>query len=208
MSPPEPILLLKTQSGPNDAYLELFSKPHGPSGSRHFSPSFVPVLRHHFRDEEMDRVRSLLRDRKISRAEDAAFGGMIFTSQRAVEAFASLVEEGKDGKLAYRQHDRSCADDLSQMKIPNGLIPRTPHSTALVRLLPVPLPTSRPIHRFPSMARTLAQAMSSHPSFLTTTARSIPIGTRNPRFCFSLVRLAATLFPRRSWTQHCHLIRG
>ncbi|KAK0386937.1 hypothetical protein NLU13_5250 [Sarocladium strictum] len=96
MSPPEPILLLKTQSGPNDAYLELFSKPHGPSGSRHFSPSFVPVLRHHFRDEEMDRVRSLLRDRKISRAEDAAFGGMIFTSQRAVEAFASLVEEGKD----------------------------------------------------------------------------------------------------------------
>ena len=102
MSSSQPVVLLKTQSGPKDAYLELFSKPHPSSSSdavsRHFSPSFVPVLRHHFRDAELSKIRSLLRERQISSAKDAAFGGMIFTSQRAVEAFASLVEEGKDGK--------------------------------------------------------------------------------------------------------------
>ncbi|KAH8169023.1 uroporphyrinogen-III synthase hemD domain-containing protein [Sarocladium implicatum] len=101
MSFSQPVLLLKTQSGPKDAYLELFSKPHSSSSStdaaHHFSPSFVPVLRHHFRDAELSRVRALLQKRRISAAPDAAFGGMIFTSQRAVEAFASLVEEGKDG---------------------------------------------------------------------------------------------------------------
>jgi uroporphyrinogen-III synthase len=107
MSPPEPILLLKTQSGPNDAYLELFSKPQGLSSSRRFAPSFVPVLRHHFRDVELGRVRTLLREKRISRTKDAAFGGMIFTSQRAVEAFASLVEEGKDGMFNVQPNMRN-----------------------------------------------------------------------------------------------------
>ncbi|KAK4124191.1 tetrapyrrole biosynthesis, uroporphyrinogen III synthase [Parathielavia appendiculata] len=96
MSQKTPILLLKTKSVPGDAYEELFSSPpNGPA----FDPSFVPVLEHRFDEPGMAKVRSALQDRTISTADDAVYGGLIFTSQRAVEAFTKLAEErrGEDG---------------------------------------------------------------------------------------------------------------
>lgn len=79
-----PILLLKTQSTPTDAYSDLFST--NPS----FNPRFVPVLQHRFLTPGLTNLQSLIRSRSISNDENAQFGGLIFTSQRAVEAFTQL----------------------------------------------------------------------------------------------------------------------
>ena len=83
-----PILLLKTASTPTDAYAELFA-------SSDFSPTFVPVLLHRFEPSGLSRIRSLLDSNGISARQGSPFGGLIFTSQRAVEAFAKVVEEGR-----------------------------------------------------------------------------------------------------------------
>ncbi|CAJ2508580.1 Uu.00g136060.m01.CDS01 [Anthostomella pinea] len=88
-----PILLLKTKSTPTDAYEELFSTPR--REGFHFDPTFVPVLQHQFEEDGMQSVRSLIQDKKINSGSSSAYGGLIFTSQRAVEAFAKLVDEGK-----------------------------------------------------------------------------------------------------------------
>lgn len=87
-----PVLLLKTKSTPTDTYEELFSTPRDGLA---FDPIFVPVLQHQFQEDGMSSFRDLLRDKRISRKKDAAYGGLIFTSQRAVEGFAKLVEEGQ-----------------------------------------------------------------------------------------------------------------
>ncbi|KAI0474992.1 tetrapyrrole biosynthesis, uroporphyrinogen III synthase [Xylariaceae sp. FL0804] len=87
-----PVFLLKTKSSPSDAYEDLFSAPRD---GVDFEPRFVPVLQHQFEEEGMRSVRRLLRDRKISSGPGCAYGGLIFTSQRAVEAFAQLVQEGQ-----------------------------------------------------------------------------------------------------------------
>lgn len=87
-----PILLLKTKSTPHDGYEEYFSA--APNGTR-FSPTFVPVLEHRILEPGLDTVRQLLLKRRINTSGDKdSYGGMIFTSQRAVEAFAKLLEEG------------------------------------------------------------------------------------------------------------------
>ncbi len=96
MAPKTPILLLKTKSVPGDAYEELFSAPPDGVG---FEPSFVPMLEHRFSEDGMALVRTALRTKSISTAEGSAYGGLIFTSQRAVEAFAKLVEEGRGETL-------------------------------------------------------------------------------------------------------------
>lgn len=88
----QPVLLLKTKSIPDDTYEELFSAPRD---GLHFEPIFVPVLQHQFQEDGMSSFRSLLREKKISKHKDAAYGGLIFTSQRAVEGFTKLVEEGR-----------------------------------------------------------------------------------------------------------------
>ncbi|KAI0550940.1 uroporphyrinogen-III synthase [Xylaria curta] len=87
-----PVLLLKTKSSPTDAYEDLFSTPHD---GFHFEPTFVPVLQHCFAEDGLQTVRELLQAKKISNSVDSAYGGLIFTSQRAVEAFAKLVDEGQ-----------------------------------------------------------------------------------------------------------------
>ena len=87
-----PILLLKTKSTPNDGYEERFSAV--PDGFQ-FDPIFVPVLEHQFLDEGLDVVKELLQKKQIGKDAEKKYGGMIFTSQRAVEAFSRLVEEGK-----------------------------------------------------------------------------------------------------------------
>lgn len=85
-------MLLKTKSTPNDGYEEQFSAA---KEGQHFEPVFVPVLEHKFLEEGLSVVRELLRNKKTCRDVGAKYGGLIFTSQRAVEAFAKLVEEGK-----------------------------------------------------------------------------------------------------------------
>lgn len=87
-----PVLLLKTKSTPNDGYEEQFSAVKE-EGS--FEPAFVPVLEHRFLEEGLNTVRELLQKKQIRRDGDAKYGGLIFTSQRAVEAFAKLADEGK-----------------------------------------------------------------------------------------------------------------
>jgi len=85
-----PILLLKTKSTPNDGYAEYFSQADGG-----FEPTFVPVLEHRFLEEGTRGVRTALREKAFTRSSnEVGYGGLIFTSQRAVEAFAKLVEEG------------------------------------------------------------------------------------------------------------------
>lgn len=97
--PSIPLLLLKTKSTPTDAYQDLFSSPsiadntHNNDKATNFSPQFVPVLQHRFLDDGLGRMRSLLLRRQISRARGSEYGGLIFTSQRAVEAFAKIYAE-------------------------------------------------------------------------------------------------------------------
>lgn len=90
-----PVLLLKTRSAPTDAYHDLLS------ASEHaFCPRFIPVLQHRFEEPGLSRLRSVLRDRRVSAnpespssSSSSSYGGLIFTSQRAVEAFAKLVQD-------------------------------------------------------------------------------------------------------------------
>lgn len=86
-----PVLLLKTKSSPGDAYEELFSAPA--RGGFVFEPRFLPVLEHRFKPEGLTRIRDLLQAKHIGAGEGCAYGGLIFTSQRAVEAFADVVEQ-------------------------------------------------------------------------------------------------------------------
>jgi uroporphyrinogen-III synthase len=91
-----PILLLKTKSTPKDGYEDQFSAKQD---EIYFDPTFVPVLEHKFLDEGLNIVRDLLRQKQIGKENGASYGGLVFTSQRAVEAFARLVEEGKGARL-------------------------------------------------------------------------------------------------------------
>ncbi|KAF5724988.1 uroporphyrinogen-III synthase [Fusarium mundagurra] len=88
-----PVLLLKTRSSPGDSYEDLFLESNI-NGSG-FAPQFVPVLLHQFHSDGMNEVAALLRDRRIGNQEHHEYGGLIFTSQRAVEALVKLVKDGK-----------------------------------------------------------------------------------------------------------------
>ncbi|KAK5625569.1 hypothetical protein RRF57_001285 [Xylaria bambusicola] len=87
-----PVLLLKTKSSPTDAYGDLFSTPHR---DFHYEPTFVPVLQHRFEEDGLQSLRKLLHESKINGGQDSTYGGLIFTSQRAVDAFAKVVDEAK-----------------------------------------------------------------------------------------------------------------
>ncbi|KAF2857975.1 tetrapyrrole biosynthesis, uroporphyrinogen III synthase [Piedraia hortae CBS 480.64] len=95
-----PIYLLKTPSSPSDAYAE-----HLTSQNRHYAPRFLPVLEHIFRTNALRTLRLLVERFALaggSEADPAAqrlatnnparkYSGLIFTSQRAVDAFAILL---------------------------------------------------------------------------------------------------------------------
>lgn len=116
-----PVFLLKTKSVPNDGYEERLEEVRcnavkygegvggegGNDGEAGFEPIFVPVLEHRFMDEGVREVKKFLSDRDIGKDEGKKYGGLIFTSQRAVELFAKLVEEGRQGGNGM------CADCLS-----------------------------------------------------------------------------------------------
>ncbi|KAI2627527.1 tetrapyrrole biosynthesis, uroporphyrinogen III synthase [Hypoxylon sp. NC1633] len=87
-----PVLLLKTRSTPTDAYEDLFSTPRD---GFDFEPIFVPVLQHQFEDDGMQQIEKLLLEKQINKGPECAYGGVIFTSQRAVEAFSKLIQDGK-----------------------------------------------------------------------------------------------------------------
>ncbi|KAK4938653.1 hypothetical protein LTR10_020921 [Elasticomyces elasticus] len=81
-----PVLLLKTRSQPHDAYEEYFSTSQ--DGNRSFQPLFVPVLEHRPNAENLAVLDELLKSGGLA----AKYGGMIFTSQRAVEAWTDVVK--------------------------------------------------------------------------------------------------------------------
>lgn len=90
-----PVLLLKTKSMPGDGYEDIFSQPQN---GLSFDPSFVPVLEHRFEEDGMTKIESILGSKMIGRQHEASYGGLIFTSQRAVEAFAKIVQDGQGEK--------------------------------------------------------------------------------------------------------------
>lgn len=94
-----PVLLLKTKSVPADAYEEYFTD----ATNGNFAPSFIPVLEHRFTDGSLtwlQRVasnggfagRNTLLESSTSDSPPSQYGGLIFTSQRAVELFSECVK--------------------------------------------------------------------------------------------------------------------
>ncbi|EPS45737.1 hypothetical protein H072_113 [Dactylellina haptotyla CBS 200.50] len=86
-SQPIPVLLLKTKSSPTDPYDTLFSS------TGEYTPIFVPVLQHHNVNDDV--VKGYILDGSISFGK-GRFGGLIITSQRAVEALGGLLDELKE----------------------------------------------------------------------------------------------------------------
>lgn len=78
-----PIYFLKTKSTPHDSYKEYFSPTKG------FKPCFIPVLEHRFNHSNLQKVKVLIRSGAL--AEE--YGGLIFTSQRAVEGFSKMIQD-------------------------------------------------------------------------------------------------------------------
>ena len=104
-SPRTPVLLLKTRSHPTDAYEQYFSQQSSPGLG--FEPVFVPVLEHTLNETNVAHLADLVSSGKI-REE---YGGVIFTSQRAVEAWieiGSRVDDGRAGKLESRESGMVC----------------------------------------------------------------------------------------------------
>ncbi|KAI1608440.1 uroporphyrinogen-III synthase [Exophiala viscosa] len=110
-----PILLLKTRSQPHDAYEEYFSTFE--SCGRSFQPQFVPVLEHRANAENLAELDHLLKSGGLTEK----YGGMIFTSQRAVEAWTDVVK---------RVEQQSTGDNTSATGTGvNGASANASHST-------------------------------------------------------------------------------
>ncbi|EAS36362.1 uroporphyrinogen-III synthase [Coccidioides immitis RS] len=88
-----PVLLLKTKSTPHDGYEEYFS-----SSTRRYSykPIFVPVLEHVFDYQNLSKVKDLF----VSGSLKWKYGGLVFTSQRAVEGFSRMIAEEVNQDIA------------------------------------------------------------------------------------------------------------
>ncbi|KAF2495189.1 tetrapyrrole biosynthesis, uroporphyrinogen III synthase [Lophium mytilinum] len=87
-----PILLLKTKSSPHDGYEEYFSSFDNGS----FDPVFVPVLEHRFKSDSLQNVREYVSSGALAAKAGkykSKYGAMIFTSQRAVEAFTKVIND-------------------------------------------------------------------------------------------------------------------
>lgn len=91
-----PVLLLKTKSHPIDTYNEILAKESDFTGDEkndnrrslpRFQPIFIPVLEHSPVTTAVSDLERKLEDGQLKRE----YGGMIFTSQRAVEAWAEVV---------------------------------------------------------------------------------------------------------------------
>lgn len=89
---PTPILLLKTKSSPHDGYEDFLS-------AQNYTPTFIPVLEHRFLKSNLTKVRDQFSTGAFNNnaSTPRKYGGLIFTSQRAVEGFAQMIEDEKDG---------------------------------------------------------------------------------------------------------------
>ncbi|GKZ80751.1 hypothetical protein AnigIFM56816_004978 [Aspergillus niger] len=94
-----PIILLKTKSTPHDNYSDYFHQP-----TSDYNPTFIPVLSHNFHTERLRSIRALFTSGALlppqSQDKDKhharKYGGLIFTSQRAVEGFGRVLAELDD----------------------------------------------------------------------------------------------------------------
>lgn len=110
------LFLLKTKSVPSDGYEEQFTAVKDGIG---FEPTFIPVLEHTFNEKGLKIVRNLIRQDQIGQHEEAKYGGLIFTSQRSVDAFSKLVIEAAEAGDGTRSEppppppssDSACTDD-------------------------------------------------------------------------------------------------
>lgn len=105
-----PILLLKTKSAPTDTYEELFTT----LDDHRFAPVFVPVLEHRFKQDTLGEVRTHVTNRgfvPLDKQGLATYGALIFTSQRAVEAFTQIVDE-------FRKNGKHDVDELLPDTLP------------------------------------------------------------------------------------------
>lgn len=85
-----PIILLKTISKPTDRYEEVLKEAEG----GRYNPIFIPVLDHGLIDQALNEIEELVTSGAFfSRLPARKYGGIIFTSQRAVEAFARVVKK-------------------------------------------------------------------------------------------------------------------
>lgn len=87
------VLLLKTKSVPADGYEEYFAT----LDAGRYAPIFVPVLEHRFNEVALRKITTLIADGGFvccaaPKEAEEIYGGVIFTSQRAVEAFANIVD--------------------------------------------------------------------------------------------------------------------
>lgn len=106
-----PILLLKTKSTPGDGYEDYFKS----LDNGKYEPTFVPVLEHRFRQDHLQEIRNLISNGEFGLSHDRngkmpKYGGIIFTSQRAVEAFSQVIEWA-------RQQPALLNDDFSKIPL-------------------------------------------------------------------------------------------
>lgn len=86
-----PVFLLKTKNTPVDAYQEYLENHF----QGRYQPAFIPVLEHRLNQQSLCQVEAYLRRGQFSQHDIdpglTRYGGIIFTSQRAVEAFATVI---------------------------------------------------------------------------------------------------------------------
>jgi uroporphyrinogen-III synthase len=92
MADKTPVILLKTKSTPTDSYEDYFTAAE----DGRYTPAFAPVLEHQFRKQSLKEIANIYRqgDLGLARKHDGSspkYGGIIFTSQRAVEAFTQVI---------------------------------------------------------------------------------------------------------------------
>lgn len=91
---PTKVLLLKTISSPCDNYEKFFGQSTCPI----FEPFFVPVLQHRLYRDTLEWLETSILNKSFTTGQNA-FGGIIFTSQKAVEAFSHAVSAIDAGQL-------------------------------------------------------------------------------------------------------------
>lgn len=124
-----PILLLKTKSSPQDGYEEFFTE-------NNYTPTFVPVLEHRFHTQNLSKVRDLFNSGAFTAEPSATthgfntnpnpkkYGGLIFTSQRAVEGFAQMIEEGGSSTPTPTSNQAKSQTKLKLTLLPQSLFPQ------------------------------------------------------------------------------------
>lgn len=78
-----------------------------------FQPLFVPVLEHHPNTRSLDVLQDLLRSEQLAQK----YGGMIFTSQRAVEAWSEVVKRVEGHSKPDEHHDGADASSSTSGKV-------------------------------------------------------------------------------------------